>query len=265
MNDLVKAYLSGDSLKAVADEYGVSVKGVVKALDLAGIPRRSNKVNSRKYEFNQSYFNTLNSEAAYWLGVIAADGHVAKYKHSSGKVVLTQKATDENYDWLMQFVKSIEYTGLPKKYTSKTIYSPNGVSYYRLTISSDEVFNDLNRYGIVKNKSLILKSPNIDVSLYPHWIRGYFDGDGSASIGGMGIRLRFCGTKEVLTWISEQLPLQKVYWSKRHDDGSNNYGIDISKIADITSTVDYMYNDATIWLPRKRDRCEEFKSKYSSA
>ena len=37
----------------------------------------------------------------------------------------------------------------------------------------------IREFSIVRNKSLILEFPNIDEKLYPHLLRGYFDGDGS--------------------------------------------------------------------------------------
>ena len=53
---------------------------------------------------------------------------------------------------------------------------------FRLTVNSYTLCQDLEKYGIVPRKSLILKFPNnISDEMLPHIIRGYFDGDGSIS------------------------------------------------------------------------------------
>jgi hypothetical protein len=54
----------------------------------------------------------------------------------------------------------------------------------KLLIRNSKLWEDLNKWGCVPNKSLILKFPdseifNNDESLILSFIRGYFDGDGS--------------------------------------------------------------------------------------
>ncbi|KKM68067.1 hypothetical protein LCGC14_1464570, partial [marine sediment metagenome] len=60
----------------------------------------------------------------------------------------------------------------------------NYSTYYlsALKICSYRMVEDLARHGIMKNKTKILKRPNIDEKYYRHWIRGLFDGDGSISM-----------------------------------------------------------------------------------
>ena len=63
-------------------------------------------------------------------------------------------------------------------------------------------FSDLNKLGVVERKSLILTFPTeqqVPKHLMPHFIRGYFDGDGSVykqkqgntkiEIGGTGFKM----------------------------------------------------------------------------
>lgn len=50
---------------------------------------------------------------------------------------------------------------------------------YVLQIGSKDIFNDLkNRFGIIQNKSLVIKLPKVPKEFLGDFIRGYFDGDG---------------------------------------------------------------------------------------
>lgn len=54
---------------------------------------------------------------------------------------------------------------------------------YCVHLTSDNMFVDLCKHGCVPNKSLILTFPRtIPDNLIHHFIRGYFDGDGSVFI-----------------------------------------------------------------------------------
>ena len=81
------------------------------------------------------------------------------------------------------------------------------------------MFSDLNKHGCIQNKSLVLQFPTISNSLIPHFIRGYFDGDGSVFIlnkknynktnsiyTALGICI--CGTFEFLTKMNSYLPIR---------------------------------------------------------
>ena len=61
-----------------------------------------------------------------------------------------------------------------KNYNNKYIFGAH--------ITSDKMFSDLCKHGCVPNKSLILTFPVITEELIPHFIRGYFDGDGGITI-----------------------------------------------------------------------------------
>lgn len=45
-------------------------------------------------------------------------------------------------------------------------------------LSSKLLCNDLLKHGVMPNKSFKIKLPNISDIFLPHFIRGYFDGDG---------------------------------------------------------------------------------------
>jgi hypothetical protein len=85
------------------------------------------------------------------------------------------------------------------------------------------MFDDLCYHGCVPNKSLILKFPTINEGLISHFIRGYFDGDGTVgeyqnvkNSNSKTLRSGMCsGSKEFLEELVTHLPIKnkKLYKS----------------------------------------------------
>ena len=59
---IVKEYNDGKSGIEISNKYSISPSYVYKVLKRNNIKSRSNKINSRKYNFNQNYFDTIDTE-----------------------------------------------------------------------------------------------------------------------------------------------------------------------------------------------------------
>ena len=71
---VVELYRSGKSGVKISSELDVPVHKVYYALQKAGVDRRSNRDNSRRYRVNHNYFSIIDTpEKAYWLGFFFAD------------------------------------------------------------------------------------------------------------------------------------------------------------------------------------------------
>lgn len=117
---------------------------------------------------NESAFDEYSEDSCYWGGFLAADGCV----DSKHRVRLMLKHDDINHvEKLKSFLES-----------THTI-SVNTETYNRcsLEITSSHICDMLDiNYNIVPNKTDKLKFPkHIPRSYLRHYIRGYFDGDGS--------------------------------------------------------------------------------------
>lgn len=117
---------------------------------------------------NTNAFDEYTPESCYWAGFLAADGNV----DTKGRVRLMLK-----YDDISHLGKFREFMG-----STHTIGS-NTTEYNRCSFEFTSPYVcetlDLN-FNIVPNKSLIYTFPkNIPDELLKHFIRGYFDGDGS--------------------------------------------------------------------------------------
>ena len=127
------------------------------------------------YSYNRSYFKLIDSEdKAYFMGLLYADGQ----NHQKGNFVrLSLQESDRHI--LENFIECIEGNNVLGFLNRK---SKNHSNQYYLQLNSKEICNDLFELGCGQNKTKILRYPtDIQLPKYltNHFIRGYFDGDGS--------------------------------------------------------------------------------------
>ena len=198
----------------------------------------------RKYKVNDNKFKTINTEEkAYWLGFLYADGYIHK-----NKVILELSVKD--YSHIEKFLLFLESNN-PISITSKNCA--------KVTITSNQLTDDLKRHGCIERKSMVLKFPvNIDKSLVHHFIRGYFDGDGSIYKCATQNRyeMSILGTEEFLSEIPNMLNItsNKILKSNsRTENRKIKYGGRLK----VKNIMDKIYADSNIFLNRKKQIYEE--------
>jgi hypothetical protein len=133
--------------------------------------------NKRTHNLNDSFFSELNEKSAYWLGFLYADGYVSKTENCI-RITLSDK--DENH--LFKFKADIEAESPilyhMNRYSKQYRYTRKA----RISIFSKQIKQDLSDLGCNSSKSLTCKFPDLPQDMLPHFIRGYFDGDGSVYI-----------------------------------------------------------------------------------
>ncbi len=161
----------------------------------------TNGTFSRKKIDREDFFSVVGEKQAWLIGFIAADGSIGKRNQ-----VNFSQSGDEGLQ-LVKIVKSMLgvhgqiYEYKPKK----------GRVSYSISFTSDIICADLSRYEIVPRKSLTYKFPStLDVSVYPHFIRGYIDGDGCVGIYGINrspyLLVSWCGSSDFIEECSERVP-----------------------------------------------------------
>jgi hypothetical protein len=256
MIDPAALYLQGMSIAKVSSITGISKSCLQRKFKKLGI-NRSNKQNSRKYNLNHNYFHIINSEEkAYWLGFLFADGYITHSKYNQKYIGLNLSVKDISH--LEKFKKAITAT-YPIKCYNYPLMGYSGIYAARLLMTSDQMFDDLNAKGVVLRKSLILQFPKfLSPKLINHFIRGYFDGDGSVirsnQNGKIVCQLAICGTKEFLNVLCQYLPCDQQKLRKRHKDMKNNYFLHIRGNLQVKKTIEYIYQNATIFLDRKLEK-----------
>lgn len=222
-----------------------------------------NKQN--KVKFDDHIFDSIDTEEkAYWLGFIYADGYISslqeKNKHNY-QFELSLKADDiehlHKFNTFMKHIKDNVTIG-------NVVCNGKVCKRCRWSIRNQHLWEILNSYGCTPKKSLTLKFPNKDIfksnDLIRHFIRGYFDGDGCLSYADKNhkrITLNILGTKEFLVSCNEHLNNS---YTIRKEIRKNLYVLGCSggKNSKAFNFINYLYNNANIYLNRKFDRYQYF-------
>lgn len=223
----------------------------------------------RKYFCNDNYFDLIDSEEkAYFLGLLYADGCIYNNKLIIG-------LTEQDKHILDEFKEKIEYDG-PLSYVKQKIFKGSktyvGKPMYRLVITSNSISNSLIKLGCVPAKSLILRFPTdeqVPRRLIKHFIRGYFDGDGSIIMsltkdGYNKYSVDIASAKQFCQEL-QQLLTSILDINIGIGDASNKNGItQIVRIRgyNIFKFLDWIYEDATIFLKRKYNKYLMYKENY---
>lgn len=242
------------TIDSVAERFNISCPSVSKILDEYRI-RRYNKVQMFSPDLDETYFDSIDTEAkAYFLGLIITDGCVHSSKGRQSLVSLTLQDCD-------RYMLDIFRTELR---SNKRVTS-DGRGCSEINILSNGLVSGLRKYGVTERKSLNAIFPdNIPKNLYPHLIRGVFDGDGSVSYYARKNRrvhtkaVRFCqGNYSFLESLVELLwdecgvnPVS-IYREKE-----SLWSIAYRKNDSVAKVIDYMYGDAHIYLERKKKICD---------
>lgn len=134
------------------------------------------RIQRTKGNVNIDFFKKWTPGMTYVLGFFAADGGM--FVNSGGSKYLQFTSTD--YEILEKIANLLS---AKQKISLKKKSSKNQKNCYLLQIGSKEMFNDLIRFGFTPKKDISLKFPKIPDRYLNHFIRGYFDGDGSISHG----------------------------------------------------------------------------------
>lgn len=201
--------------------------------------------------FNENYFEKIDTQdKAYWLGFLYADGSIDKKGYS---VTLGLQTRDKYI--IEQFVGSLEHKN-PKYHERK-----GNINSFSICLCSKKLANDLMKLGCVNNKSLILNSlPILPDSMDRHFIRGYFDGDGSVSERNGLPLVNFMGTKKFMLNIMNILENNGVFTRiPKLTIPSPPCPIHRFVITDLLGCrrlFDYLYKESIICLLRKKQKLE---------
>lgn len=186
------------SLKQLGKEFNCSYGTIRNLLHRKGYESRGNK---QGYPRNEFYFNKIDTPSkAYWLGFLYADGRV----HSnSNEISITLKDKEH----LEKFRQALECFNHHIGKTKDDRFLKESVIYY-ISLKDKQLHDDLIKWGCVPQKSLKLDTlPLIENNLMSHFIRGYFDGDGSLHYvkANSSFRVSFSGTEKFLSNIKKVL------------------------------------------------------------
>ncbi|OIO47446.1 MAG: hypothetical protein AUJ32_03015 [Parcubacteria group bacterium CG1_02_40_82] len=212
---------------------------------------------------NENFFKKWSPEMAYVLGFFTADGNMIRNKRGAHFI----EFTSTNKDLLQKIKKMI----CPDHKISVRERGGNWKPAYRIQIGSKKIYNDFEHLGLMERKSKRMNFPLIPEKYLAHYIRGYFDGDGSVTIStykrtDRGGRLNrailsgfICGSKQFIQGLYRRLRKfakltgGTLYY---HDGG---YRLTFS-VKDSLALYNFMYSDVknNLFLSRKKKKFEKY-------
>ena len=247
-DEIAKIYQAGYGVKRIARAYHLPHHiSVSSSLERKGVAIRPNSIANRLYEINPDVFDILNEESAYWWGFLYADGYV----HKRSLIVGLQGKDQSHLEKLAKFLGS---TAPIKDKLDNT----HKYSVCELFVTHSHLAERLTELGIVKHRTRPDIVQNLlPVNLYNHWIRGFFDGDGSAGFRNNSLHLSFCGSKEIMTWLQGILgPASGAKATPKKHTISSIYYIIINGNRVAHAASDFLYQNASVWMERKHDIVE---------
>lgn len=259
----IEMYSNGMSLTDIAIEFNVNRNTVSKHLKQNGI-----YIDRYTYHFNEHYFDNIDSqEKAYIMGMLWADGHNCV---SKGSIILELQEADVD---LLEKINRLTENERPLRKQNLHLKNDNWKDQYKLVLQSKYTSNILESYGMVQGKSLVLTFPNwLNPTLYAHFIRGYFDGDGCISLQSSNKNrsayIGIVGTKMLLESVADII--------------KNNIGVDVhiskdkrakepirilhcSVRNDVVNILNWLYKDSTIYMQRKYVKYQQFLSNINNS
>ena len=253
--DICRDYLNNMSNKELLDKYNIHRTTVQRILKKNNIELRKQNVTSRKNFTINFKGDILTNNDAYILGLIWSDGNLSK-----NCIEIVLQKNDEN---LLKDISQYVYSKNTLTYREgkNTIF--NGKEYLckpqvRFRITSKEVANKLRKIGLIENKSLICRLPQIDLKMMPHFIRGLLDGDGCIYTK----NIRSCKVdiisnhimaNEISNIINKTLKIRSKVYLKTENVST----FTISGRLQILKFLEWIYKDADLKLDRKYKKYKE--------
>lgn len=260
MDEIIQEYINTPekerSLTKLGRKYGVKRQTISKYLK----ERNIDVVNyQNRCRIDETVFDTIDTEEkAYWLGFIYADGNISSEGH---RFEINLSIADLNHMLkLKSFLKGDDI--------EIRIDTCKGEQYAmcRLSVRNEHLWNTLNEKGCIPCKSLVLEWPNEKIFtnklLIRHFIRGYWDGDGTIGLYngkyGKMFNLSATGTPMFLSGIKKIIGLGGSLRNESYNTRvSNAWSLSFNALK-ARKIARLLYQDATIYLDRKYAIYQQF-------
>lgn len=256
---------SNYTFRQLSKDLEISEISLIKNFKKLNLSKKSCSVIRHK-KINDDFFEIIDSEIkAYLLGFFAADGHIEKRK--------------DYYTYCLKIglhKKDIEILELFNKYIANNLvkinYPKTKETMVTISIHSTKIGEDLLKLGYDNKKTYTCNTlPNINEKFINHFIRGYFDGDGSIIVNkqkkGMNTFIHLAAyneniLKEIFTKFN--ITKNKIYIKHEKNVVKKVNKIEVYfkqcftyKIGDkenFLKIYDYLYHNANFFLKRKKDK-----------
>lgn len=253
--DIINRYLNKQSSTTIGKVYGVNHHAILKVLHAHNVKVDGNKIK-RKYALNEEYFDKIDTpNKAYVFGFLCADGHV-----SNKKCTISMCLQEGDKD-ILEEIRHEVGSEKPLEYVDNTKKHDFGYTYqnqWRLLFFSNHMCKAFNSYGIKNDKSYTLEYPEIPKELNRHFIRGYFDGNGTISLGKNSVRIVITSTSMFLREVDKILKSElDIHYSIIREASCKNgvtFDLRLNRTREAFMFLKWMYDNADMKLKRKYDK-----------
>lgn len=260
-SELFKMYETGKySMRSLANYFPITESSIISLLRRNGYKAKSASELKRKYPINEHFFDKINTEEkAYILGLLYADGYNNTDRNSVSLVLKeSDKEILEKITAIVQPTKPLLYIDTSIKVKTKGF--ENSQNQWKFTINNKHISERLVDLGCGKAKTHNLTFPTeeqVPKLLQRHFIRGYFDGDGSVS-GDKQKQISFIGTigflKPLQQILMSELGFSKTKLDQRHTDRNDEIrNLRYGGLNQCIQFRDWLYEDTRIFMKRKKD------------
>jgi len=213
---------------------------------------------------NVHFFKTWTPEMAYVLGYIVADGCLIATRNNTS-YILNITSIDLDHLKKIRKVLSSDCSISQKKNSS-------GGFGYQIQIRNLILANDLLKIGIKPRKTYNLKNIVVPDNLFPHFARGFFDGDGTVYIyqvnGTPQIKAGFVSASKIFfTHFNRNLSKALLIPTKMIHKKIDKRGVRVVTyytyyyVVDCEKMDKFFYNDSDVLcLKRKREVFSKWKN-----
>lgn len=246
----------------LAKEYDCQKSTICRLLNRNGIDRRKGQFES-PYTYDEHWLDNIDTlEKAYFLGFFYADG--CNDMKQNRAVVEVKKDDSYLLEEFSRFFKSDRPLTDNNQKRGDIVFSQRV-----FTLRGKYICNRLSELGAVPQKTNILEW-NIENIIKPelisHFIRGFFDGDGSVSLihnkgGTVRALVDFVGgsfnfMSSLKSFIEKELNINVTMWQR----GENKWEMNFCKKDSVLKFKNYIYKDCSVCLDRKRQKFIEFEN-----
>jgi intein/homing endonuclease len=144
-----------------------------------------------------------------------------------------------------------------KAYWLGFLYAEDNIKYTSLcstfSVYNNKMINDLINKGCFNNKTFIIEFPKLNNELIRHFIRGYFDGDGTICIDTNNKnKFGFTSGSYVFLKRIQEILISIGLTELKISDYKTYYRISWTRLNDLNLIYNYLYKNSTIFLNRKK-------------
>lgn len=214
----------------------------------------------RKHFFNENYFEEIDTnEKAYWLGFISADGGISRASsYNSYRLKISLSSKDRNH--LQLFLNAIKAcdTVIHDIVSSDGFCNDKGTPLSYISLNSYKMCMDLKKYGVVPNKTHLMKFPSLPKEFLADYIRGFIDRDGSFHYHYdlKNKRYRFSfeivgANKDYIESLNSIFHLNNINTHIYIRSSNHNYRLMSGSKKEICKIINWIYDNPSVYLKRK--------------